>query len=196
MRGLPGDMAHQDTLSAWEEKALAALDTGETDQALNALIAGCGQAILAYCIARLGDEAIANDVAQEVFAAAWEALPDFRRESSLRTWIFVIAHHRCANRRRTIGRFRRIFSQGIDETVEEAQPDPADLPEAAVIKRQQAEQVRRALGRLRRKERDLLTMYYIEELSLDKIAERYSVSRGTVSRQLLEAQQKLKRMVN
>jgi RNA polymerase sigma-70 factor, ECF subfamily len=102
VRGLPLDMANQDTLPAWEEKALAALDTGEIDKALNALITGCGQAILAYCLARLGDEAIANDVAQEVFAAAWEALPDFRRESSLRTWIFVIAHHRCANRRRTL----------------------------------------------------------------------------------------------
>jgi RNA polymerase sigma-70 factor (ECF subfamily) len=189
-------MANQDALPLWEEKALAALDTGETDKALNALIAECGQAILAYCTARLGDEAIANDVAQEVFAAAWEALPDFRRESSLRTWIFAIAHHRCANRRRTLGRFRRIFSQGIDETVEEAQPDPTDLPEAAVIKRQQAEQVWRALGKLRRKERDLLTMYYIEELSLDKIAERYSVSRGTVSKQLVEAQQKFKRIID
>jgi RNA polymerase sigma-70 factor (ECF subfamily) len=113
-------MAHQDPLPAWEEQALVALDTGEIDQALTALIAGCSQAILAYCLARLGDEAIANDVAQEVFAAAWEALPDFRRESSLRTWIFVIAHHRCANRRRTIGRFRRIFSQGIDATIEQA----------------------------------------------------------------------------
>ena len=49
---------------------------------------------------------------------------------------------------------------------------------------------------MRRKERDLLTMYYIEELSLDKIAERYSVSRGTISRQLAEAQHKLKRMMD
>src|SRR5262245_19456828 len=144
-------MAHQDTLPAWEEKALAALDTGEIDKALNALITGCGQAILAYCLARFGDEAIAHDVAQEVFAAAWEALPDFRRESSLRTWIFVIAHHRCANRRRTLGRFGRMFPQGIDATVEQAPADPADLPEAAVIKRQQDEQLWRALGKLRRK---------------------------------------------
>jgi RNA polymerase sigma-70 factor (ECF subfamily) len=189
-------MADQDTLPAWEAKALAALHIGETDEALHALIAGCGQAILAYCLARLGDVAIANDVAQEVFVAAWEALPDFRRDSSLRTWIFVIAHHRCANRRRTLGRFARMFSQGIDEAVAQAPADPADLPEAAVMQRQQAEQVQRALGKLRRKERDLLTMYYIEELSLDKIAERYSVSRGTISRQLAEAQHKLKRMMD
>jgi len=65
-----------------------------------------------------------------------------------------------------------------------------------VLKRQQAERVRRALGQLRRKERALLTMYYIEELSLDTIAERYSVSRGTVSKQLFAAQEKLKRIMS
>src|SRR5215475_9782023 len=170
-------MADQDTLPAWEEQALAALDAGEIDQALTALIAGCGQAILAYCLGRLGDTALAHDVAQDVFVAVWQALPNFRRESSLRTWLFVIAHHRCATHRASLKRFRRVFSSGLDTTVETAQPDPADPPEEAVLKHQQAERVRRALGKLRRKERDLLTMYYIEELSLDKIAKRYSVSR-------------------
>src|SRR6266700_5505983 len=146
-------MANQDALPPWEEKTLAALDAGEIDKALNALIAGCGQAILAYCLARLGDDALAHDVAQDVFVAVWQALPGFRREASLRTWLFVIAHHRCATRRASLGRFRRLFASGLDQTVEEAQPDPADPPEEAVLKRQQAERVRRALGQLRRKER-------------------------------------------
>jgi RNA polymerase sigma-70 factor (ECF subfamily) len=189
-------MANQDTAPAWEEKVLAALDAGEIDQALTVLIAECGQAILAYCLARLGDAALAHDVAQDVFVAVWHALPDFRREASLRTWLFVIAHHRCATRRASLGRFRRMFSSGVDTIIEEAQPDPADPPEETVLKRQQAEWLRRALSQLRRKERDLLTMYYLEDLSLDTIAERYSVSRGTVRKQLLEAQHKLKRMMS
>ena len=189
-------MASQDTSPPWEEQALAALDAGEVDQALNALIAGYGQAVLAYCLARLGDATLAHEVAQDVFVAVWQALPDFRRESSLRTWLFVIAHHRCATRRVSLGRFRRLFASGLDTTVEQAQPDPADPPEEAMLKSQQAEQLRRALGKLRHKERDLLTMYYLEELSLDMIAERYSVSRGTVSKQLREAQQKLTRIMS
>jgi RNA polymerase sigma-70 factor (ECF subfamily) len=135
-------MANQDTLPAWEEKVLAALDAGEIDQALTALIAECGQAILAYCLARLGDDAIAHDVAQDIFVAVWQALPGFRRESSLRTWLFVIAHHRCATRRASLGRFRRLFSSGIDTIGEEAQPDPTDPPEETVHKHQQAERLR------------------------------------------------------
>src|SRR6266581_2938379 len=126
-------MASQDTSPTWEEQALAALDAGEIDQALTALIAGYGRAIL--------------------------------------------------------GRFRRLFASGLDTTVGQAQPDPADSPEETVLKQQQAERLRRALGKLRHKERDLLTMYYLEELSLDRIAERYSVSRGTVSKQVFAAQE-------
>src|SRR5262245_11752789 len=185
-----------ETLRPWDEKALAALDAQQYDTALGALMQSYQQEVLAYCIARLGENDIAHDVAQEVFVAIWEALPGFRRESSLRTWILVIAHHRCANRRRTIGRFGRIFSYGIDKTQQEAQPDPADSPEAAVMQQQQAERLRHALAKLRRKERDLLSMYYIEDLSLEKIAERYSVARETVRQQVIDAQHKLKRMMS
>ena len=64
------------------------------------------------------------------------------------------------------------------------------------MKQQQAARLRHALEKLRRKERDLLSMYYIEELSLEKIAERYSVARETVRQQLTDAQQKLKRMMS
>jgi len=183
-------------LRPWDEKALAALDAQQYDTALGALMQSYQQEVLAYCIARLGENDIAHDVAQEVFVAIWEALPGFRRESSLRTWILVIAHHRCANHRRTIGRFGRMFSYGIDKTQQEAQPDPADSPEAAVMQQQQAERLRHALAKLRRKERDLLSMYYIEELSLEKIAERYSVARETVRQQVIDAQHKLKRMMS
>ena len=196
MRGLFLDMENQAALPPWEEKALAALDAGEIDQALNALVAGCGQAIFAYCIARLGDDAIAHDVAQEIFVAIWKALPGFRRESSLRTWIFVIAHNRCAKHRGIRGRLRQIFCSPRDTTVEEAQPDLSNALEEVVIKQQQAEQVRRALGKLKHKERDMITMYYMEELSLETIAARYSVSRETVRQQLLKAQQKFKQIMD
>src|ERR1700687_3118648 len=101
-------MDKQNAVPLWETQALAALDAGQIDQALTALVDGCGRAILAYCLARLGDEGIAQDGAEDVFVAIWKALPGFRRESSLRTWIFVIAHHRCAHRRGLLARLRSL----------------------------------------------------------------------------------------
>jgi RNA polymerase sigma factor (sigma-70 family) len=190
-------MDNQDALLPWEVKALAALDAGDRDSALKALMEGLEQKILAYCILRLGgDPEIGKDVAHEVFAAVWEAFPGFERKASLETWTFVIARNRCAKRRDMIRHFGRIFSYGIDKTIEEAHPDPSDPPDEVVIKHQQIEQLRRAMGKLRHKERDLVTMYYIEGLSLEKIAERYSVARENVRLQLLKALQKLKRVMD
>jgi RNA polymerase sigma-70 factor (ECF subfamily) len=43
----------------------------------------------------------ADDALQEIYLAAWRALPAFRGESSARTWLFVIA-------RRTVGRLAAV----------------------------------------------------------------------------------------
>ena len=60
----------------------------------------------------LGDEAAAEDAAQEIFLKIWKALPSFRGESSLSTWIYAIARNTCLTRRR-IAADRRTFS--LDE---------------------------------------------------------------------------------
>ena len=65
------------------------------------------------------------------------------------------------------------------------------------MKREQAERLQRALGKLRKKERALITIHYIEGLSLEKMAECYFfVARETVRQQLIKAEEKLKRFMD
>ena len=49
----------------------------------------------------------ADDLCQEVFARAVKALPNFRGESSARTWLLSIARHTCADEVRARSRRRR-----------------------------------------------------------------------------------------
>ena len=65
-----------------------------------------GDAVLNYCYYRLGTWEEAEDAAQQVFANALAAHNRFRARStepaeSIRSWIFTIAHHEVANRRRS-----------------------------------------------------------------------------------------------
>jgi len=53
---------------------------------------------LAYSM--VGDRAAAEDLSQEVFVRIWKALPGYRGESSLATWVFAIARNACLSRRR------------------------------------------------------------------------------------------------
>jgi RNA polymerase sigma factor (sigma-70 family) len=128
--------------------------------------------------------------------ALWRALPGFKREASFLTWILAIARNTCMKHRGIIGRLRRTFVYGIDKTLAESQPDPADSPEEVVIKQQQVERLLHALEKLTRKDRDLLIMLYFEGLSLEAIAKRRSQGRETVRQALLKAQQKLKQSID
>lgn len=51
--------------------------------------------IYRLCIGYLGNEAAAQDLAQETFITVWEKLPQFRQEASINTWIFRIATNKC-----------------------------------------------------------------------------------------------------
>jgi RNA polymerase sigma-70 factor, ECF subfamily len=50
----------------------------------------------------------ADDVTQEVFLRAYRSLPEFRAESSARTWLLSIARRTCADTVRRAGRVRRL----------------------------------------------------------------------------------------
>jgi RNA polymerase sigma-70 factor (ECF subfamily) len=57
-----------------------------------------------HCYRMLGSVQDAEDVLQETMLAAWRALADFERRSSLRTWLYRIATNRCLNLLRDAGR--------------------------------------------------------------------------------------------
>ncbi|MFI5047815.1 MAG: sigma-70 family RNA polymerase sigma factor [Acidimicrobiia bacterium] len=58
--------------------------------------------------AHLAGAAEADDVTQDTFLRAWRALPEFRAESSARTWLLSIARRACADAIRRNQRRRRI----------------------------------------------------------------------------------------
>jgi RNA polymerase sigma-70 factor (ECF subfamily) len=87
--------------------------------------------ILTYCYYRLGTWEDAEDAAQQVFANAYARLGAFRDgPGSFRAWLFTIAHHEVANRKR--GRARHPaapFDAARD--VADAGPTPEELAIAA-----------------------------------------------------------------
>jgi RNA polymerase sigma-70 factor (ECF subfamily) len=88
-----------------ESEILAAIARGDRDTALRLLMRDYGAAVYRYCRQVVGDGDLADDAHQMTFVQAYEGLARFAGRSSLRTWLFGIAHHRCLdllkiNRRR------------------------------------------------------------------------------------------------
>lgn len=92
-----------------EQAALEALNRGDREGALNVLMDAFGVAVYRYCRQMVVDPDLADDVHQLTFVQAFEGLARFARGSSLRTWLFGIARHRCLDalksRRRRTARF-------------------------------------------------------------------------------------------
>jgi len=70
-----------------------------------------------------GDEALAKDLAQEVFIKVWQHLASFRGEAQISTWIYKIAVNSCLLFLRNQKKFRK---KVLDEEVYEAIAEETD----------------------------------------------------------------------
>ena len=136
------------------------------------------------CILWLGDAALAEDAAQETFLRAYAALPRFRGECSEKTWLMRIAVNVCRNMRRG-GWFRH-----VDRRV-----TPDDLPEPAVPFAEKDDTVIRAVGQLPPREREVILLYFYQDMSMREIASALHIAVSNVSRRLTAARKALKKQL-
>lgn len=135
----------------------------------------------------------ADDAAQEAFVKAWQALPDFRGESSFKTWIYRIAMNtaldiraREATRRRTLDESAR---EGRAEEIRRRAPDPI----AGLVRDDEAARVREAVAALPDRQRVTLRLKIYEGLKYTEIAEVLDCPVGTAKANLHHAVQTLRR---
>jgi RNA polymerase sigma-70 factor (ECF subfamily) len=132
-----------------------------------------------------GDEAAAEDVAQNAFVRAHRGLPRFRGESSLDTWFFRILV-REAQRHRRRQAVRRLFSADQSDAREPVDPRPAGDP---ALRRR----IARALERLPRGQREAFVLVHLEEQTIAEAAQLLGKAVGTVKSHLHRALESLRR---
>jgi RNA polymerase sigma-70 factor (ECF subfamily) len=134
-------------------------------------------------------ESETEDVVQDVFIKVFRALPEFRGESKLSTWIYRIARNEALNAREK----RRAHFIPIEDC-EHLGTDEGN-PEASREKRAAAERLERFMRRLDEKERLALELRYRGEKSYEEIAEIMDIPLGTVKTHIYRAKLSLKRMM-
>ena len=133
-----------------------------------------------------GDEA-ARDVAQDVWLRALRGIGRLRDGSKLRPWLFGIA------RRALMDRLRQQYATRGDSDVDvEALPAGAFSDDS----RDEMTAMEDELARLPVIEREVLTLFYLREMSLAEVAEVLDLPVGTVKSRLFRARQLLRRGLN
>ena len=144
-------------------------------------------AVYGYLVYMTRDTGLAEDLSQEVFLRMFLHLGKFREESSVRTWALSIARNvflSYAKRKRPVL---------LQEQDWEPEPDlNQNLPEEAVLKKEQAEAVRRCLMCLGEQERTVLLLRDFQELSYEEIAGIMGLTAEVIKSRIYRARQKFK----
>jgi RNA polymerase sigma-70 factor (ECF subfamily) len=136
----------------------------------------------------LAGEAEADDLTQTVFLKVSSALPAFRGEASLSTWIYHIATNVARDHARASGR----WSNAEIESVEDL-PDPArEAADRAYIRQEMRACIRELVEKLPEQYRAPLLLSDFEELANAQIAEILGLSLDTVKIRLYRARVRLR----
>lgn len=154
------------------------------DQLFQQLVSdhGAGVARVAGSYARNGAER--DDLLQDIWLAVWRALPSFRGDASLKTFVFRIAHNRSVTslaRRRPDGAAAEEMEQLVDSS-----PGPAQR----LASQRDSERLLAAVQRLPLGLRQTLTLR-LEGLSYAEISEVLGISESNVAVRLNRARQRL-----
>jgi RNA polymerase sigma-70 factor, ECF subfamily len=139
----------------------------------------------------LKNEEEALDLAQETFVRAWTALPNFRGQSQLRTWLYRITTNLCYNR---LPNLRRSLRELGDDVISEIpETDLAlDNPAYELESRELRAYLHKAIDGLSEQYCLLITLRYQDELSYEEIARTLNLPLGTVKTGLFRAKEQLR----
>lgn len=131
-----------------------------------------------------GEEA--EELAQEILYTAVRELPKLKEESKFEPWLWGVANNVTKSFRRFLGKQRAMYSYDTleDLTYEEAFSEGQEEVYDAL---------RTKIAMLSAMYRDIIVLYYFDDLSVKQISEQLNIPEGTVTWRLSEARKKLKK---
>ena len=151
------------------------MDKTAADRWLEQAVQTHGDSLLRLCFLYLHDRQLAEDAVQETFIRAWRAYGGFRQDSRDKTWLTRIAVNVCKSALRR-----------------ERPLSLLDAPEGSYEAQFRDDTVLQAVCALPQKLREVVLLYYFQELSTPEIAKMLHLPRNVITARLSRARTQLK----
>jgi RNA polymerase sigma-70 factor (ECF subfamily) len=148
-----------------------------------------------YVFELVRNEQEALDIVQETFINAVRHLGGLQDDDKFGSWLFGIAHQKCVQHWRKQSR-RNIFEPlEADEYVEQEFASGENDPGELLLRKEQEEQFLALLEKLEPPHRSVLLLHFIEDFSLEQIAEITAAQLGTVKSRMHYAKRALRKLL-
>ncbi len=183
-----------------EESAVIAELKAGSEEAYSWLIGEFHQPIYSLIYRMVNDPSDAADTTQDVFLKVFRGMKHFHGGSCLKTWIYRIALHEAANRKRWWFRHKAqetpiesMMAGERDFSGEDRLVDPGESPFEEFAHTEVREAVDQALQQVPEPYRTALILRDLEEMSYEEIADVLAISLGTVKSRITRGRDALRR---
>jgi RNA polymerase sigma-70 factor, ECF subfamily len=182
-----------------EDKELAALAVKGREMAFRELLVRYERPVFSLVYRMVRDRTLAEDLAQEAFIRAFNAIGTYKPSFKFSSWIFKIANNHTIDHLRK----RKLDTVSIDGSPHARSPEEEarsrlvvesqeEAPDQYVEARELGGQIEEAIGRLRPEYRTTVLLRHVEGYTYEEIAEIMDLPLGTVKTYLHRARGELR----
>lgn len=156
--------------------------------AFEALVNQHAQLVYNLALRTVSNPQEAEDIAQETFVRAWQALPTFRVQSKFSTWLYRIVTNLCYNR---LPRLKQDLL-AVDPNEQLDLEDTETAVETQLLTEEIRSELHKAIENLPESYRLLITLRHLQGMSYDEIATVIDMPLGSVKTGIFRARRQLR----
>ena len=181
-RGTPGVQK-----SGMDEDVQSLLQKHRRRQAFERLLDLYQVKVFRMALMFLRDRGRAEDVTQDIFLKLWQVLPAYDGRAAPSTWLYTIARNTCLSALRSEVRRQTLPLDSIAEPLAAEATGGSDALNRIELER--------CLERLPEVQRDVITLFYLQDKSVEEVARMLDLPEGTIKSHLHRARLALAAMI-
>lgn len=186
---IPREAPTPDSLEDMELVDLCKAELPYNTSAFAVLVARYEPSVRRTCMRLVGDQSTAEELAQDVFMRVFRYVHRFEGRSSFRTWLFRIVRNVCSARNTKLSRRAELMKTYVSRTVAEPRLEDPSESDATLSQR-----VQQTLGGLEAIDREVLTLRFVSDLSLQEIADALGLGLSATKMRLYRAEERFKKL--